>query len=282
MAEAQLSYCAAQVRRHDPDRFLTTLFAPAGQREDLLVLYAFNLEIAKTREMVSEALLGHIRLQWWRETIEGIYARTEPRGHEVVRPLANLIARRQLTRSHFERLIDARERDLEDEPPATLEALEGYAEGTSASLVALALEVLDVHEPAAEEAGREVGIAWALTGLLRAVPFHAQRRRLYLPQDLMLAAGARSNELFDRGHTVGLDRVVHQVAERARKHLAAARQRRAALPRVALPVVLPARLADVYLAELHRAGYDPFALAQQRKSPLKPLRLTMAVLLGRY
>lgn len=282
MAETPLSYCVAQVRRHDPDRFLTTLFAPAKEREDLLTLYAFNLEVAKTREVVSEALLGHIRLQWWRETIEDLYAGAEPRAHEVVRPLADLIARRQLTRSRFERLIAAREHDLEDEPPATLKALEDYAEGTSASLAALALETLGVRDRAADETAREVGIAWALTGLLRAVPFHAERHRLYLPQDLIMAAGARPSELFDRGRTAGLEQVVRQVADRAREHLAAARRCRAALPRAALPAVLLARLADAYLAELRRSGYDPFALDLRRKSPLKPLRLTVAALLGRF
>lgn len=282
MTETALSYCAAQVRRHDPDRFLTALFAPAKEREDLLTLYAFNLEVAKTREVVSEALLGRIRLQWWRETIEGLYAGAEPPAHEAARPLADLIPRRQLTQGHFERLIEAREYDFEDEPPPTLEALEDYAEGTSASLLALALEALGVREDGAVAVGREVGIAWALTGLLRAVPFHAQTRRLCLPRDLMRAAGARPSELFDRGQTAGLDRVVRQIAQRAREHLAAARRYRAALPRAALPAVLLARLADFYLAELRRSGYDPFALDPRSKSPLKPLRLTIAAYLGRY
>ena len=71
MAESQnLSPLARLVRRHDRDRFLTALFAPAERREDLLALYAFNYEIAKTREVVSEPVLGQIRLQWWRETID--------------------------------------------------------------------------------------------------------------------------------------------------------------------------------------------------------------------
>jgi 15-cis-phytoene synthase len=32
----------ALVRRNDPDRFLTALFAPAEKRDALLTLYAFN------------------------------------------------------------------------------------------------------------------------------------------------------------------------------------------------------------------------------------------------
>ena len=101
-ATAELSYCASEVRRHDADRFLTTLFAPKGHREDLFALYAFNLEISKTREVVSETMLGAIRLQWWREAIEAIYTNAELRKHAVVEALAETVTRRGLTREHFD------------------------------------------------------------------------------------------------------------------------------------------------------------------------------------
>ena len=39
----------ALVRRHDPDRFLTALFAPPDRRDALLTLYAFNHELARAR-----------------------------------------------------------------------------------------------------------------------------------------------------------------------------------------------------------------------------------------
>ena len=82
MAEA-ISDCAALVRRVDYDRYLTALFAPPPARERLFALYAFNHEIAKVRETVSEPMIGQIRLQWWREAIGGIHAGT-PRKHMVV------------------------------------------------------------------------------------------------------------------------------------------------------------------------------------------------------
>ncbi|HUC61177.1 MAG TPA: phytoene/squalene synthase family protein [Alphaproteobacteria bacterium] len=280
-AEASLSYCAREVRRHDPDRFLTALFAPPAAREGLFTLYAFNHEVAKTREVVTEALLGRIRLEWWRETVGAIYDGETPRVHEVVLPLADLIARRTLSRARFERLIEARERDLEDGPPATLAALEDYAAGSAGSLVELALEALGVRDAAALEAGRSVGTAWALTGLLRAVPFHARRRRLYLPQELLKASGADPEAIFERGRSPGLAETVEAVAGRARHHLAAARKRRG-VPRAALPALLPARLADGYLAALGRVGFDPFALPPPEPRMGRPLSLVLAALRGAY
>src|SRR3546814_16622414 len=77
-APARLSYCASQLRRYDPDRFLTALFAPPERRESLFAIYAFNLEIAKTREVISEPMLGQIRLQWWRDSITQIYLGQPP------------------------------------------------------------------------------------------------------------------------------------------------------------------------------------------------------------
>src|SRR5437660_6126907 len=87
----RLSPVAALVRRHDRDRFQTVLFAPAGRREALFALYAFNYEIARVREAVSEPMLGQIRLQWWREAITAIFAGEAPRQHEVVLPLSAAI-----------------------------------------------------------------------------------------------------------------------------------------------------------------------------------------------
>src|SRR5438067_12532545 len=84
----RLSPVAALVRRHDRDRFQTVLFAPAARREALFALYAFNSEIARVRESVTEPMLGQIRLQWWRENIAAAYDGGAVRRHVVAEPLA--------------------------------------------------------------------------------------------------------------------------------------------------------------------------------------------------
>ena len=282
MAESlEASYCAREVRRHDHDRYLTGLFAPAARRDALFALYAFNLEVAKTAELVSEAMLGRIRLQWWREALDEIYA-GRVRRHEVVGPLAAAVARHGLTRGHFERLLDGREFDLEREAPATLDRLEDYAEATSASLILLALEILGAGGAQSREAGCHVGIAWALTGLLRAVPFHARQKRLYLPRDLTADAGLELGELFELRTSAALRGVVGRVAAGAAGHLGAARALRRQLPAAAAPALLPATLAGHYLERLERAGHDPFEPAVQAVVPGNVWRLAWARLWGRY
>ena len=150
------NYCLNEVKRHDHDRYLAALFLPAEKRAAGLALIAFNLEIARTREIVSESVLGQIRLQWWRETIDGLYDGT-PREHPVVETLHATIREHDLPREPLGRLIDAREADLEDEPPADLMALESYARDTSGELLALVMRCLASRNDEAEAAAERIG-----------------------------------------------------------------------------------------------------------------------------
>lgn len=78
------TYCEALVREFDRDRFLATLFAGARHRSGLLALYAFDIEIARVPHLVSEAMAGEIRLQWWRDVITGT-------GHSGGSPVATAL-----------------------------------------------------------------------------------------------------------------------------------------------------------------------------------------------
>ncbi|MBP2298485.1 phytoene/squalene synthase family protein [Azospirillum picis] len=281
-AATDLSYCGREVRKYDNDHFLAGLFAPADRREAMFALYAFNLEIAKTREVVSEPILGQMRLQFWRDGIEAVYGGGPVPRHGVMDPLAEAARTLGLSRTLFDRLIDAREADLDDTPPADLACLVNYAEVTGAPLTQLGLEILDVRDAPAMAAGRHVGIAYALAGILRAVPFLARQHRQRLPEDLMARHGARSEDLFAGRPTPELKLVVGEVAAVARKHLEDARALRREVRRAAVPALLPATLADLHLGVIAREGYDVFAPRVMLSHPFRQLRLAWAAARGRY
>ncbi|OYQ32959.1 phytoene synthase [Niveispirillum lacus] len=281
MAPPALSACAEAVRKHDNDRFLTALFAPSSVREDLFALYAFNHEVAKTREVVTEPTLGQIRLQWWRESIEGAFE-GQPRRHEVVEPLANAITRHGLDRTQFDLLIDGREADLDDEAPADMECLINYAQVTGAPPVRLACQILGARDPASMEAARLVGTAWALTGILRATPFLARGHRSRLPLTLMTEHRVTEPALFDGKPEPGLARVAEAVADMARSLLQQARTLRAQVPKQALPALLPAILADHYLNRMEKAGYDLLSPVLLRPTVGRPLAVGWAATIGRW
>jgi phytoene synthase len=132
-----------------------------------------------------------------------------------------------------------------------------------------------------DEAARRVGIAWALLGLSRAVPFHARAGRSYLPRALAAQEGLAPDELASGQGRTALCRVVKIVVERAGDHLAAARAT-TGVPREALPALWPARLADLYRSRLARAGYDPFSPRLNAVPLSKQFRVLSGALTGRY
>lgn len=272
------TYCLDEVRRLDHDRYLTTLLLPAAQRADTLALFAFNLEVARTREIVSEPILGQIRLQWWRETIAGIYDGT-PREHPVVAALADACQRHHLDRTMFETLIDAREADLDDAPPPDLNTLEAYAGDTSGRLSEMGMVVLGGGEEARRSA-LEVGTAWGLVGLARAVAFHAQSQRIYIPENLLTAYEVERRRVFDLKPTAGLDAAVRRIVERAEALLDAARTRRPSITKPQRRGLLLATLADRHIAHMRKAGFDPFAFPAD--DPTGPIRITWNAWRGRY
>ncbi len=90
--QTHFEHCAALVREADRDRYLATLFAPAEHRDALYALYAFNVEIARVRELAREPMPGEIRLQWWREALSG-EREGEAAAHPVAAALRETLAR---------------------------------------------------------------------------------------------------------------------------------------------------------------------------------------------
>jgi len=292
MADRGLGALALRLRRDDHDRYLTLLTAPAERRGALAALYGFNHELARMRELVTEPAMGDLRLAWWRETLEAIFADPDPvraPHHEVATPLARAIRDFPLGRGHFELMLEGRALDLSDEPFRTLEDLEAYLACTATPLVRLALEVIlsdrrwDADlQGAAERAARGVALGYGLAGLLRAVAIHRAQGRLFLPLDLLEAAGLGPPQILDFDPRGRLAPVARPMAERARAHLAAARAEARALPRQAAPALNIALLADLILRRLARRGFDPMHPHMSLRPPTAPLRLAWRSRRGRW
>jgi NADH dehydrogenase [ubiquinone] 1 alpha subcomplex assembly factor 6 len=278
-----LSPVAALVRRHDRDRYQTALFAPVARREALFALYAFNYEIARVREQVTQPVLGRIRLEWWRENIAAAFGSGPVRHHPVVEAISRTIREYRLTHGHFEQLIKARDTDFDAEPPADLAALEAYAEGTSSQLIYLALEILGMHETTMEAAAYHIGIAFALSGLLRALPMRAAAaHHPLIPTEIAARAGLGQGCTRPTRGSPQLRAAAAEMATTAEAHLRTARQIRPRPTRAILPALLPAVVADRSLRRLKRAGYDPFDPAVQRGDPLQIWRFGAALLRRRF
>jgi NADH dehydrogenase [ubiquinone] 1 alpha subcomplex assembly factor 6 len=261
MSDDRLSACASLVRQHDHDRYLVDLFAPADRREALFALHAFNHEIAKTRHVVTEPMLGRIRLQWWRDCLAGVAQGGPANGHEVLTPLSEAMVRHELSPEHFERLIEAQEREVDGEPIDTPEALEAHADDSCAPLLYLALEILGARGKADRAAARCIGVASGIVGTVRAAP-HCT----HPPGSAPAEARALTRSLSDRAGAL----------------IAEARALRRETDPKARPALMSATIVDHHIRALRRAGYNPADPRLAAPGVGRILRLGAVAALGRY
>ena len=218
------------VRRHDPDRFFTALFAPPERRGALLALYAFNHELARAREAASEPTLALIRLQWWREGVEG--AR---RHHEVATPLGAALDAGALHAPDLLSLMAAREAETEPSVPSRA-AWQAYVRGTAGGLAVAAGRALGAEAPALLARLSDLGTAYGVAGQLRNVRALASQGRCLLPEDMLAAQGLSVHDVIARPDAP----VLTELVAWGRQLLSQARGR---IPRPVLAAALPAVLA---------------------------------------
>jgi phytoene synthase len=251
--DANYRHCEALVRTADKDRYLATLFASAERRGPLFALYAFDIEIASVRERAREPMPGEIRLQWWRDVLNGERA-GEAAANPIAAALTDSVARLALPKDRLTDLIEAHAFDLYDDPMPTFEALEGYLRHTSAAVFDLAARICGAP---AEYASEHAGLACGITAVLRSFALNASRRQLFVPVEA-LERETTPDHIFAGQSSPGLINALGLLRSRARAHLAAFEALLAQVPAAATPAFLPVALVPGYLAAMERADYDPF------------------------
>ncbi|ACL57173.1 phytoene/squalene synthase family protein [Methylobacterium nodulans] len=270
------AHCEALVRDGDPDRYFATLFAPPAKRPHLFALHAFSLEVARVRDAVSSPMPGELRLQWWRDALQG-EARGDVRAHPVAAALDDTLVRHRLPRQPLVALVDARVFDLYDDPMPSTGDLEGYCGETASSLIRLGgLVLADGGEPGGAAAAGHAGVAYAVTGLLRALPWHARRGQVYLPGDILVRHGVTREDIVSGRGGPGLKGACADLRALARRHLDAYAGARAAIAAAAGPAFLPVALVAPYLRAMERADYDPLRTVVEIPRWRRVLRLWRA------
>lgn len=272
----QNSYLSDEVRRYDYDRWLTTLFAPPSTRDGIFTILAFHAEIARIRETVSEPLLGDIRLQWWRDALNSIAGGSSP-AHPVAEALARIIPAYDLDIGDFQKLIEARSHDLDPLPFGTIDELLDYAEQTGGMLNVLVSRVLGEKTEEGLAAACQVGKAYALSGIIRAIPYHVAQDVLRIPADLIETYGLTADTLFTTKNREIFFRIMQELAALAEREQAMARrliQGRSKREKAAYRL---AALTTLYLDRLQSAGYDP----AHEKMDIGRLRKIFALFFGR-
>jgi phytoene synthase len=250
-------FCAGLVRTHDFARYAATLFVPAALRRGLLALYAFNVEISRIRDQVTQPLPGEIRLQWWSDMLAGA-AHGGGEGNPVAAELLLTVRTWDLPLERLSRLLEEHQFDLYNDPMPTLSALEGYLNETSAVLFALAAQMAGWQSGEIEHLARHAGLAQGIAQVLAALPRDASRRRLFVPLQLLESHGSAIEELFAGRQPPNLRAALDRLIGEAAAHETTARALLAAAPPEVRPVFLPLALVGRELLRMSRADHDPF------------------------
>ena len=258
LSSSALSSIADDLRQRDPDRFFTSLLAPAEYRDDLMALYALDAELRQIRALVSEPMLGRIRLQWWYERIAALQTGEEqPSGPPLMYAMDALIHRTPMPENRFCDYFCGRSNDMEEAPILDTSFFQQYTQGVGGSLAVLAYRVLggDFDHPAAE-AARLSGAVWETAYVLRSVLTHSQKGIMMLPLADLPEAILSASDIDSPEAVRSLGPLMIQLAQQG---LDQARQARALCqrpPGQTLAAFLPMVIAEAWLTRLVRNGGD--------------------------
>ncbi|THG15778.1 hypothetical protein TEA_029014 [Camellia sinensis var. sinensis] len=228
------SYCVQQIRNYDYHHYLCLLELPPNMRKAAFALHAFNVETARAMDIASDPKIGLMRLLWWREAIDKIFA-NKLIEHPTAQALSSVIYEYKINKGWLTRSIEARINDAKREVieiPETIEELEWYAKDTVSTILYMTLQA---------------GAAAVnfLTYLLKWQPNTGCR----LTREAKWRFAWTLASVCD---------AVFEMASVANSHLHKACELAGTVPEEAHPVLLPAVPAQVLLDSLRRAHFDVY------------------------
>jgi phytoene synthase len=250
-------FCADLVRSHDFARYAATLFMPTIPRRALLAVYAFNTEISRVRDQVSQPLPGEMRLQWWTDMLAGS-GHGGIEGNPVAAELLLAIQDFRLPVEPLQRLIEEHQFDLYNDPMPSMAALEGYVTDTSSALFSLGARIVAWPSEQIDHLARHAGLAQGMAQVIAALPLDAARRQLFVPVQLLESHGSGMEEVCAGKQTQSARAAIDQLIGEARGHLTTAFELLAGVPQEVRPVFLPLALVRRDLQRMLRADTDPF------------------------
>lgn len=223
---------------------------PKSARNAYDALRTLNLELARLPETVSNPTIGQLRMQFWRDTVNKVFAGNPPREpisimlHKTVTDLQSRSDGSSVKSLKFWllRFINTREQYLDNRPFTSLSALEEYAENTYSTLMYMSLAAMPVRSVHVDHLASHIGKASGIAATLRGIPVLAAPSRpihtrsgasvgstrspvLLLPLDVMAEVGLREEDVYRKGPNAEfLQDAVFKVATRANDHLITARE----------------------------------------------------------
>ncbi|XP_053106866.1 NADH dehydrogenase (ubiquinone) complex I, assembly factor 6 isoform X2 [Hemicordylus capensis] len=228
--------------------------------------------LRQIKDSVTQKTIGLMRIQFWRTAVEDMYHDNPPQ-QPVAIELWKAIKRQNLTKRWLMKIIDEREKNLDERAYRDIKELEAYAENTQSALLYLTLETLGVKDIHADHAASHIGKAQGIVTCLRATPYHASKRKVFLPMDICMLHGVSQEDFIRCSQAKNVKDVVYDLASQAHVHLEHARSFKKNVPIKAFPAFLYTAALEDYLNKIQKVDFNIFNPSLHRKNTLLPLYL---------
>jgi phytoene synthase len=194
---------------------------PKAEREAMFAIYAFCREVDDIADDgLGERDVRRLQLDGWRADLDALYRGGDP-GKAAF--LAEAVARWGLEKQDFLDMIDGMQMDVDEDIRAPDWAkLDLYCDRVASSVGRLSVKTFGMEPGPGVRLAHDLGRALQLTNIVRDIDEDAAIGRLYLPRELIAAAGIDSDDPNEVVDDPRVDQVCRGVAVRAHAHFAAA------------------------------------------------------------
>lgn len=278
------NYCVEIVRDRDREGYLCGLLMPKDSQKAYFAMQAFNVELASIKDgsarlrggADNSSLALQMKFQRWKDLIEDAYTARDygvNSGDEspyaadpVACSLTRAVHDKELTRRFLERLLEARDADVEIVQLNTLQEVTRYAEESVSSRLYLTLECMGIRDDAADEVASHAGVGIGVLTNLRAAPFRVAMGEIPIPVELLppsfpygmlqdLADVPDTAWPADQDEQDWKD-AIEQMAAVASGHLLKAQSLQGQIPKAGRACLLPMIPAMQFLSKLESSPVD--------------------------
>lgn len=251
------AYVEAMVKRAGTSFFWGMRRLEPARRRGVFAVYAFCRDVDDIADGDLPLDQKIMLLAAWREEVDRIFYGTAV--HPISQTIIESLKSFQLQRQDFIDVIDGMEMDAHPRVRIKdLAELELYCDRVACAVGRLCVPVFGLKQDEGIELSRALGLALQLTNILRDITEDAERDRVYLPADMLAAAGAEGQGIEDVITAPRLSEVCAKLATRAGNYFDHARMiADAADPDAARPAVMMMEVYHrVYLRLLKRGWND--------------------------
>ena len=252
-----LAYCRQVTRQQAKNFYYAFLFLPSDKRAAIYSVYAFCRHSDDIADAPGPLQYKRDQLEHWRDELDNCYS-GNPTG-VITRALCHTIQKYPIPRRYFEELLTGIEMDLTVQRYASFDDLKVYCYRVASAVGLACLEIFGYRHDGVRTYAGNLGIALQLTNILRDVREDAERGRIYLPQQDMLAFGVTENDVLRQRYSASFAALMRFQQDRILAHYRQAAS--SLLPGDRAGLMAPEIMAAIYQATLHkmrRRGFNVF------------------------